>query len=71
MAIDLLKPVRKLAGKFMCKGGKPAPEVYRRRLAICMGCPKLIKLTKSCSICGCFVDEKSNCAPEKCPLGKW
>jgi hypothetical protein len=41
------------------------------RRAICESCPKLIKITRQCSECLCFVDLKTTIKQEKCPLDKW
>lgn len=41
------------------------------RLAICEKCPSLIKQSKRCAECGCFVSAKTQFEFEECPLGKW
>jgi hypothetical protein len=43
----------------------------KERLAICNGCPELIKLTKTCKKCGCFMAAKTKIQGAVCPLGKW
>lgn len=41
------------------------------RMAICKECPELIKLTRQCKKCGCFMEIKTKLQAAKCPLGKW
>jgi len=41
------------------------------RFSICKACPELIKLTKQCKKCGCFMAVKSKMKLASCPLGKW
>jgi hypothetical protein len=54
------------------------PEVERandeeaaRRYTICMKCPELVKLTKQCKKCGCFMAAKAKLAEAVCPAEKW
>ena len=37
----------------------------------CLNCPHLIKLTKTCKKCGCFMTEKAKLPHASCPIGKW
>lgn len=46
-------------------------EDAEKRFAICKVCPELIKLTKQCKKCGCFMVAKTKLAAATCPLGKW
>lgn len=46
-------------------------EVANKRFDACLGCDKLIKLTKQCKECGCFMNAKTKLAGATCPLGKW
>ena len=41
------------------------------RYNICLQCPELIKVTKQCRKCGCFMVAKTKLANATCPLGKW
>jgi hypothetical protein len=41
------------------------------RMDICLGCPELIKLTKQCKKCGCFMNAKTKLESAKCPIGRW
>jgi hypothetical protein len=41
------------------------------RYSICKGCPELIKLTKQCKKCGCFMIAKTKLEHSTCPIGKW
>jgi hypothetical protein len=47
------------------------PEIAQSRLSICESCPELIKLTKQCKKCGCFMAAKTKLQNAKCPIGKW
>ena len=46
-------------------------DVQKNRLSICENCPRLIKLTKTCRECGCFMVLKTKLSEASCPLGKW
>jgi hypothetical protein len=46
-------------------------EVAEERYSICKACPELIKLTKQCKKCGCFMIAKTKLQGAVCPLGKW
>jgi hypothetical protein len=46
-------------------------EVAEGRLKICSMCPKLKKVTKQCTECGCFMVVKTKMALASCPMGKW
>jgi len=46
-------------------------DVANRRYGICEQCPSLIKLTKQCKECGCFMKLKTKLIHATCPLGKW
>lgn len=48
-----------------------AEEDAAMRFEICLSCPELIKLTKQCKKCGCFMAAKTKLAAAECPLGKW
>lgn len=53
---------------------KPAISEQPRikaRLEICEKCPSLIKSSKRCAECGCFVYAKVQFEFEECPLEKW
>lgn len=43
----------------------------KRRFDICKSCPELIKLTKQCKQCGCFMAVKTKLEAATCPIGKW
>jgi hypothetical protein len=47
------------------------PKISEERLAICQGCPELIKLTTQCKKCGCIMSVKTKLEAAKCPIGKW
>lgn len=46
-------------------------DIAKNRLDICLSCPELIKITKQCKKCGCFMEVKSKLENAKCPIGKW
>lgn len=41
------------------------------RYDICLKCPELIKVTKQCKKCGCFMALKTKLEKAECPIGKW
>ena len=43
----------------------------KERYSICKACPELVKLTKTCKKCGCFMTAKTKIQGATCPLGKW
>lgn len=45
--------------------------IAKTRLEICLGCDKLIRATKQCSECLCFMQQKTKLASAECPLHKW
>lgn len=47
------------------------PEVAKKRIEICIACPKLIQITKTCKECGCFMGAKTKLKNVECPLNKW
>ena len=59
--LDLLNPMTKPADK----------ELSKLRLEICLDCPELIKTTKQCKKCGCFMAAKTKLEKATCPIGKW
>lgn len=42
-----------------------------QRFEICKACPELIKLSKQCKKCGCFMAIKTKMQAATCPLEKW
>ena len=50
---------------------KVAEDVQKERMSICLQCPRLIKATRQCKECGCFMDAKTKLFDASCPLGKW
>jgi hypothetical protein len=46
-------------------------SVSSKRYEICQSCPELIKLTKQCKKCGCFMAAKTKLEKATCPLEKW
>lgn len=51
--------------------GRVEDSLQKERMTICIECPHLIKLTKQCSKCGCFMDAKTRLPNSSCPIGKW
>jgi len=69
--MGLLDTVREIAGKILTNGKLTTPENAKRRLLICNTCPYLLKRTRNCKKCLCFVDEKVKYQDQHCKLGKW
>jgi len=46
-------------------------EKAKERYSICKACPELIKVTKTCKKCGCFMAAKTKLEKASCPIGKW
>ncbi len=46
-------------------------ELGKERFRICKDCPELIKATKQCKKCGCFMAVKTKLQSATCPIGKW
>ena len=46
-------------------------KIAVERMVICESCPRLIKITKQCKECGCFMSIKTRLEKATCPLGKW
>jgi hypothetical protein len=59
--LDLLNPKTK----------KSSEELATVRMGLCNTCPELIKLTKQCKKCGCFMSAKTKLQSATCPIGKW
>jgi hypothetical protein len=50
---------------------KLSEEVAQKRLDMCLGCDRLIKITNQCKECGCFMNLKTKLPNAFCPIGKW
>jgi len=46
-------------------------EISKQRMDTCLNCEHLIKITKQCSKCGCFMETKTTLKGSFCPIGKW
>ncbi len=46
-------------------------DIANSRYIICKSCPELIKLSKQCKKCGCFMAIKTKLEKATCPIGKW
>lgn len=46
-------------------------SIFENRMSICENCPNLIKLSKQCKECGCFMVLKTKLKESSCPIGKW
>ena len=46
-------------------------SLSKERYSICQSCPELIKLTKTCKECGCFMAAKTKLQNATCPISKW
>jgi len=50
---------------------KLTAEERQLRLDVCSVCPHLVKLTRQCGKCGCFIDMKSRYRYSQCDIGSW
>ena len=48
---------------------RASEEIYRKRLAICRDCDKL--MAGSCMSCGCYVELRAAAKAGRCPNKKW
>jgi hypothetical protein len=46
-------------------------ETANMRLNICLGCEHLLKNSKICKKCGCFMQAKTKLKLATCPIKKW
>jgi len=46
-------------------------DTASQRYNMCLDCPHLIKFSKQCSKCGCFMKAKVHILRASCPIGKW
>lgn len=46
-------------------------QTATNRMKICTDCPRLLKSTKQCKECGCFMILKTRLKNATCPIGKW
>ena len=45
--------------------------VVQERINICNNCEHLFQPTRTCKLCGCFVDLKTKIKTSSCPINKW
>jgi hypothetical protein len=50
---------------------KTTEEIQKWRLDLCLSCEFLLKATKQCKKCACFMPMKVQLGSAKCPVGKW
>lgn len=43
----------------------------KERISICHSCEKFIRMTTTCTMCGCFMIAKVQFKDVRCPLLKW
>lgn len=46
-------------------------DTRNRRYTMCLDCDRLLKLTRTCKECGCFMSMKTWLKGAYCPIGKW
>ena len=46
-------------------------DLAEKRYNVCKFCPELIKISKQCKKCGCFMAIKTKLEKATCPIGKW
>jgi hypothetical protein len=51
--------------------GRVDRQTAVQRLQLCQECPKLVRLTRQCTECGCFMPAKAKLPNASCPLGTW
>lgn len=56
---------------FFLKPNFSVKSKAEKRINICNSCSELIKLTKTCKKCGCFMTAKVKLEKASCPIGKW
>lgn len=50
----------------------PTPTHYiLQRWNTCISCDRLLKVTRQCKECGCFMKVKVRLRNASCPIGKW
>lgn len=69
--MQLQNGARVLPTDLLDKSNHTTDEIASARMQICEECPKLIKLTKQCKECGCFMALKTKLNTAVCPLNKW
>jgi hypothetical protein len=50
---------------------KASDDKASARFEICSSCPELLKISKQCKKCGCFMALKTKLEGAVCPIGKW
>lgn len=55
----------------MNKKKRVLDNISKERMDICKTCIHLIKTTKQCKKCGCFMNIKTKIDNAYCPIGKW
>lgn len=56
-----------IAGKLQLS----AKELAEERMKVCKTCPAFKKMTRQCSLCGCFLDLKTKILKAECPIQRW
>lgn len=46
-------------------------HIQKERYDICLSCDKLYLPSKTCKVCGCFMNIKTWMPKQSCPLKKW
>lgn len=65
------KPKRANPVQLLNKQQHVSDEIAYSRMQLCEECPELIKMTKQCKKCGCFMALKTKLKLASCPIGKW
>jgi len=71
--LKMLKGLASTASQAL-RGGRVSSEIREERWKTCQSCPALVKKSKRCSECGCFMEAKTwvnGNAKALCPLQKW
>lgn len=52
-------------------GAAPKHLLVDKRKRICQTCQHLVKMTRQCGKCLCFIDLKTRMIDQTCPMDKW
>lgn len=70
-AAKITARMEQLATDTFALAEKVSPEVRESRYNICLSCEKLYAPTKTCRLCGCFMNIKTWMPNQNCPVNKW
>jgi hypothetical protein len=66
--IKMLANFAKASAEYIAAGmPSVTEEQYRKRVETCHECPNILKDTKQCGLCGCYIEQKASWQTAKCP----